>query len=388
MAGENELIQGCLGKQFMPDCIYPVCTVEIADSWKDMGEVCGGWERLEAVTGIEHPFVSLSWLECWIRSFSNFNKIHLVKAVNDKLLTAVVPLVQTRKNIKGINFQCLSFPANGHSPQCDVLVEPKDQLTLEAVSRTLREVVARTDLLVFPAVREGGNTMDVLRSLNSKRFLLHVEHSFEVPYFETGGGWHFFLEGKSKKFRRRLVESRQLAAERGTVSTEFYHTTPLPAAVIERLRDLDSKTWQHADGTGLFSTHQNSEFYTGLLGTRHQTFDVTLAFLRVDSADIAYEITVIRNSTAYFLKYGFDPAWSDCRPGVLVQAALSEYVSDRGCTRIELGPESSEEKRRWENNRFKSSNYWLINMGTPKGVALGLALTFRKWLKSSRCLKC
>lgn len=356
----------------------------IIRGWQQASILKEEWAALEGKANLEHPFMSFAWLDCWIKAFATEDSIQVITVRHKEELRAVLPLMKTKLKRLGISFKSLSCPANGHSARSGAVVAPDDTAAIEAICDGLKSLRDQFHICEIPAVAESSETVPVLQKLSSEGFHAYSEHEFTVPQFSLPEGWENYLLSKSKKFRKRLRESQSRAKKIGQPTFEVFGPKEISGTVLERLQTLEATTWQHQNGTGLFSTPDNQRFYSALSQEGHRNFNVYLAFLQIDGQDIAYEIAACRKNKAYFLKYGFNPEFANCRPGVLVQAELSRYVAERGVNQIDLGPEASDEKARWETHQLTCANWWLINENSLGGKCLKLALKARKLLKATK----
>jgi CelD/BcsL family acetyltransferase involved in cellulose biosynthesis len=243
---------------------------EIICGWNSARALHQEWDELEQRIGVDHPFLGFSWLDCWINAYGTPETVHVLTVRRAGELSAVLPLSVGKKQIGCFPLDSCAFPGNGHSPRGGLLAAPDDHSSLDFAGSALSELRSRFDLCLFPAVAESSATLGMLNSLSDKGFVLHQEHTFDVPCFSLPNGWSGYVESKSKKFRKRLRESRAQTEGFGSVKFEVFGPGGIGLEALERLREVDRKSWQHANGTGLFSISENAAFYE----TKHLTFDV------------------------------------------------------------------------------------------------------------------
>jgi len=174
----------------------------------------------------------------------------------------------------------------------------------------------------------------------------------------------------------------------GGLKYDIISSEAISENIIERLKLLEAKTWQHKSGSGLFSTLENERFYYKLLRSFGKEREITLCFQQIGDKDSAYELSTSYANTAFFLKYGYDSEFGNCHPGLLIQSYLSEYVSSLGFNEVDLLGEMSEEKERWQTHLREHRNYWIINKKAVRGEILFAELRVHNVLKRfTRMLK-
>jgi hypothetical protein len=220
------------------------------------------------------------------------------------------------------------------------------------------------------SIDEDSLTYHVLNNLELPHLSLHIENFFESPAFDLSKGWESYFASRSKNFRHRVRQGRNQAMRLDGLTYDVNSGETISKETIDRLKSLDFKTWQHQSGSGLFSTVENEKFYSSLLQSFTIKDKMIVCFPKIGGRDVAFELGILFNETAFFLKYGYDPEFSNCHPGLLVQAYLSEYVFTLGFKEIDLVGEITEEKARWQTHRRKHVNYWLINNRSIGGKIL------------------
>lgn len=359
-------------------------TYEVLEDWNRAALLREEWDELYALSGIGHPFATFEWLDCWIGAFCRPGVLRLLAVRDAGGIRAIFPAYKTTVVRRGIHLKALSSAGNGHFPRFGVLSREGD---LAAVSAALAYPFSpqweeKIDLLSLVNVWESSLTALALKGLDLTDTHEHVEHTFESPAYRVGEGWERYFASRSGNFRHRF---RQSLNHFGKLPDHRFEFVPLTgdASFVERLRAIDARTWQHENGSGLFSVPENAAFYEGICRKLPGSLDCYAGFLRAQGKDIAYELGFSQGRTAYLLKYGFDPEYSRCRPGVLVQHFLSEHLAGRGIEEIDLCGESTEEKAKWATHSRRHDNIWLLNKGSLLGRCATLGLSLLSWGKEA-----
>lgn len=362
--------------------------VEILKDWDEASKIKDQWDALNLRSGIPHPFTSCEWFDCWYHAYCKPGQVRIVLVRDGQGLRAILPGMVCRDTIKGVPLNIFTYAANGYSPRADIIATPGDTAAflsgIRAISTHLPEKI---HLIKLWMVQAASPTDEIINASELPYLSAYCEHSAESPGFDLSDGWDKFFQGRSKKFRFRFRQAENRAKRLGDLGFEVFTSPEDLSKILPRLKSLDAKTWQHQNGSGLFSTLENAAFYQGLLVKYSEKGEVVTAFLKIGEADAAYEIGVISRGKGFFLKYGYDPLFADCRPGVLVQSYLTQFAASRGVDEIDLGLEQSAEKAHWQTKAPEYRNYWLIGKNTLKGRGLLLGIAINERLKKVKGLK-
>lgn len=333
------------------------------------------WERLCAEAAADHPFMSWDWLDNWYAAFCRDEDARVIVVRDRASVRAIFPCLQETIRRKGLKLRAFSAAVNGHSPRFFVLARAGD---LAAVTAALRHPFdaadgGRIDLLSLPAIHDGSDTARAALRLCRDGIRLQVENAYDSPAYDVSRGWEVYFASRSRNFRQRYRQAQNRAQREGTLSLDYVEL-PGDDATVSRLEALDRTTWQHAQGSGLFSDPSCRAFYSGLARGAPRDYRNVIGFLRLGNQDIAYELGCLYRDRAFMLKYGFDPRWAHLRGGVLVQALLSEHLAKAGCAEIDLVGEATEEKAKWTTHHRRHQTLWLLNARSLTGAAAVLGL--------------
>jgi len=363
-------------------------TVDVLKDWNETINIKEQWNELNLQSKLTHPFSCYEFFDCWYHAYCKPGDARIILIRDGRNLRAIFPGIVSKVRIKGISINVFSCAANWYSPQTDILTSPDDKealfLNLEAISAQLPEKI---HLIKLWMVQKESLTDKIVKDSELPRLVFYCENQTECPGFDLSNGWDSYFQSRSKKFRFRFRQAEKRAKSQGLLRFEYFSTPNELQLIIPRLKSLDAKTWQHEKGSGLFSNTENETFYQGLLSKYSRVVKVIMAFLKIGELDVAYELGIISGTKAFFLKYGYDPTFSDCRPGVLVQSYLTQYVSSLGVQEIDLGMEQSEEKAHWQTKISEYNNYWLIRKNTLKGNGLLAGILLNKFLKKIKNIK-
>jgi len=355
---------------------------EVLRSWEGAANLRTEWNQLQEASGCEHPFTTYEWFDCWYSAYCKPEDVAIVLVKEGDTLRAILPGMLIYQIIKGIPFNVFSYAGNGHSPRCGIISKKEDTEANKASLVAIWDHLGvKINLVTLMSIDAGSPTQFILDNLELPHLFLHIEHSFESPAFDISRGWGNYLGSRSKKFRQRIRQGRNRAERLGRLTYNIIPNDSVSEQDIERLKIIDSKTWQHREGSGLFSTIENGKFYKELLKTFGKHGQMILCFLKIGDSDVAYEIATSFGSKAFFLKYGYDPEFNKCSPGLLIQSYLAEHFSSLGFHEVDLVGEMSEEKEHWPTHKREHKNYWIINKRSLRGRILSEEIRSYRLLK-------
>jgi len=363
-------------------------TVEILNNWEKAIPIRDEWNALCLQVGLPHPFSCYEYLDCWYRAYSRPEEARIILIREGGRLKAIFPGVIIKEKFKGIPVSSFSYAANWYSSRADLIVAPEDKETFLTVFKTIQSQLPETfHLIKLWMIQTGTPLAKMVNDSSFPHLFPYNANQIKSPGFDLSNGWESYFQSRSKKIRYRFRQAEKRANNLGSLAFDIFSTSEDLAASLPRLKSLDAKTWQYKNGSGLFSTLENETFNRGLLEDYSRAVKIVLAFVKIGDRDAAYEMGVIHERRAFFLKYGYDPEFSECRPGVLVQSYLARQVASWGVQDIDLGMLESEEKGHWQTKSPEFNNYWLIRKDTFRGRALVLGIRINNFLRKHKKLK-
>jgi CelD/BcsL family acetyltransferase involved in cellulose biosynthesis len=357
---------------------------EIITSWADTRQLRTIWDNLHDTCEENHPFTSYDWFDCWYPAYCEPGKERIIVVYDHSGVRAIFPGMLTSFSKAGIKLSCFSYAANGHSQRCGVLAGKNDTEAIQsALLAAFNELDERIDIVVLPFINADSPTYNLLEPNAFKNVFKYIEHSFESPAIKITDGWEEYFLSRPKGFKDNLRYSNNRAKKSGLVSYEMLTGSNINESTIDRVRLLDSKSWQYENGTGLFSTVNNSNFYTALLrktvlGEAKLVVNITT----LAGKDISYSLNIESEDTIYVLKTGYDADYSKISPGALNWLSFIKNAVQEGKSTIDMLGETDKYKQDWETYRMLHNNYWLVNINTVKGLYLITALSIRDHIRS------
>lgn len=298
-------------------------TVEVGEA---VDSLTSDWEALaDAVKA--PPFLRAGWFELWWRAFGT-GQTRLLTARRGGKLVGVLPLADDGRTITSM--------ANDHTPGFDLVAED-DEAALE-LSRALLDLRPRRVILEYLAA-EGPGLGSVREAAPAAGYRLVVRDWERPPFVGLEGDWESYEASLDGKLRRDLARRSRRLAEEGVVAIDIQDGAVKLDELLDEGFALEPSGWKTSRGTAIVSRPETRDFYTGLAHWAAQRGILRLSFLRLDQRPLAFQLGLEDSGVYYFVKGGYDPAYSRFAPMKLLVRSMIENAFANGFERFEfLGP--------------------------------------------------
>ena len=356
-------------------------SVAVLRDWEGAAGLREEWRELQRRSDTPSPFTTFDWFDAWYRAYCRPNDVRVILVRKDGRLHAILPGMAERRWLGGMHLTCFVYAGSCYTPRCGLIAAPGD---LDAGRRALLAVTELDETIhlgILPDVEAGSLTWRSLVGKLPEPCRVRSETQYQAPIYVMPEGWTGFLANHSKKFRSRLRQSMKRCEAKGLVSSAVFRSGRNLGEGIERLRQLEGRTWQGPSGWGVLRSACDDDFYRRLAKIDPSELRLEIELMQIDRQDVAFMLLACLGDEVFLLRTGFDLAYDDCRPGVVVRALVSERLAAEGMVTFDLGAHVYEEKRRWETGRRDYESFWLINRGTFRGRFLMLEVWLYDRLK-------
>jgi CelD/BcsL family acetyltransferase involved in cellulose biosynthesis len=199
------------------------------------------------------------------------------------------------------------------------------------------------DVVVVAGQRDGSLALQCLaRELDGAGRLLRGPTEQRVQA-DLRAGVDAWWQRRSSRFRQRLRHLRRQAEERGVTVVDCSALPPDEA--IDRVLDVEVRSWKGRDGTGLASPDL-ADFYRRLAWRLAPGDQLRLLFARLDGRDVAYVLGGVRGRTYRGLQLSQDVTVAELGLGHVLQLHQVEALAGSGIDTYDLGMDMPY-KRRW-----------------------------------------
>lgn len=172
---------------------------------------------------------------------------------------------------------------------------------------------------------------------------------------------------------RRLIRKRlRQASEVGPV--RFEALTPDAASVdaeLDRFIRIEAAGWKSRVGTAIAQDPRLDRFYRTYARAVARTGRLRMLFLTIGDATVAGRIAVVYGDRLWEIKIGYDEAWAQFAPGILLTHFTLQHACESGLRAHEYLGSAEGWQQRWpvETRSHDTVRFY------PRSMRGGLALT-------------
>lgn len=175
------------------------------------------------------------------------------------------------------------------------------------------------------------------------------------------GGAAGWLSRRTRKFRANLRSDRARARKDG-VACEFVERAADPAALYERLLQIESKSWKGREGTG-FLRGDMREFYRVLVKRLAAAGRLRAMVGTRRGEDVAFQFGGVLGDTYRGFQISFDDRFRNLGLGNVMQAEMIERLAEAGLATYDLGVDM-EYKSHWAEKGIETVSLFALNKPT------------------------
>jgi len=128
-----------------------------------------------------------------------------------------------------------------------------------------------------------------------------------------------FLQGVSKKRRKKLRQINRRLSERGTLTVNIYKDIADIPDLANRFMALEKLGWKGENKSALASSANGRAFFNEVVAATPADAELFFTELTLDQAPVAMSANFIINSDFFAFKVAFDPAYAKFSPGIYLE---------------------------------------------------------------------
>jgi CelD/BcsL family acetyltransferase involved in cellulose biosynthesis len=275
----------------------------IAREWDDLAD------RTNAV-----PWLRPGWIAAWWKAFGA-GRLKVLCVRRDGSLAGLVSLYRRAGG--------LHSTTNAHTPEFGLLAEDRE-VADELIHALLGGSRRRVSLSFLDSAKP--DVGQCRAAAASAGYRLVESTRARSPYLQMRGDWATFEKTLSRNLRQDVRRRRKKLDEIGRVSVEFCDGRDRLDELLDEGFRVEASGWKGVRGTAIISRPDTRRFYTEIAHWAAGRGWLQLMFLRLDGRPIAFQLDLACQSTVYFLKSGYDPAYRHFAPGKLAMYATVEHA--------------------------------------------------------------
>ena len=331
----------------------------------DLAALEADWPAAGAVSA--GPTASFGWSLAAASALAVEQTPRVLVACRDETHHAVAPLAAR----KGWSLGRLEVLGLAH------LNEPADFVYAdhESLAALVKNVVRLNRPLLLSRVPADSPTIERLRRACRGRAAVVVRPQASCPYIRLDESWaapeNHLSSRRRSDYRRALRRAEKL----GSVRAEVLAPAPSEVdALLDVAFAIEARSWKGANGTALACDPLRGGHLREFARWASQAGTLRIALLHIGDQPAAMQIATEEAGRLWLLKIGFDPAFADCSPGILLLAETLRYAAGRKLASYEFLGTDEAWIRVWTDLRRECVSVRVYPFG-PRGAAVFLADT-------------
>jgi CelD/BcsL family acetyltransferase involved in cellulose biosynthesis len=301
------------------------------DDLDSLGGLEPAWRRLAVRRG--NAFLTPEWFRCWFEHYGA-DATPFVAGLRKPAdeLAGLLPLALPRSGHPRV---CRIGGANLGDHFYPLSVPGRESEVAAAVGEALGSAPLPWTMLAFDHVELEGSWLEALAEATGRKLRARERTSAPLPYIDLSRhrDWDEYLSSRSSNLRQQVRRFGRRAAKQHSV----------------RLRRTETVAEAHEDIAAFFELHDRrfsgeSSLRSDRARAFHEDFAVAAAergwlrlwFLELDGRAAAAWYGWRLGDRYAFFNSGFDPHFSDARPGLVLQAAVIESALEEGAAEYDF----------------------------------------------------
>jgi CelD/BcsL family acetyltransferase involved in cellulose biosynthesis len=303
--------------------------VRVVDSGNEFASLAGEWEKLQSDADPTSVFAGFEWMYLWWKTYGKGKPLRLLVARENNRIVGLLPLyIDTLKMLK-FPVRCLRLIGTGGDTFPDYLGPVLAKGREKEVSRALAKAVLQLrgwDVLLLhdmnPALAFVSEMTEAAKTAYMQPL---IGRSERIAFMELLPSWDAWLGAmhRDKRYRIKNIRKKINAAH----PTKFFvwKDEKTLDQGIDRLIWLHNKRWEQAGQQHAFSTNDYRDFHRALMHALLKRDQLRLYCLELSGQIVAMYYFYKFRDAVYLMQSGFDPDFSDVKPG---QALLGYIVEN------------------------------------------------------------
>lgn len=380
------LATGQLGSEPLVDIglARPRLTTRVFTGKQGLGALAPDWTRLLAEIDRPRFYQLPAWWQAYLEALEpNERSLHFLGIYSDAGLVGVFPLKRSVTHILGVPFRRLHVPQHSNMPFCDFVyarTERNRGLAHLVLAQLRAHPQLGADFLFLPRTLEGSVALHAAGGHRGWRCLVEPRRAWNYLPCDSVQA---VQERLSPKFKRNLRNRMKRLSRHDDVRFSSVQVAGPPMqAAFEHFLDVEASGWKGASGAQT-AIKLNADL-RGLYGALVEHFSALGAceinLLHIGGRCIAGQLCLVVDDTCYLLVLGYDEAYANLSPGVLLtHSMIMRHAASERVRFIDLFGDA-DWHRDWEPLRQEFSRCYFFDE-TLRGRAAYLLMLMRRRLR-------
>jgi CelD/BcsL family acetyltransferase involved in cellulose biosynthesis/peptidoglycan/xylan/chitin deacetylase (PgdA/CDA1 family) len=319
-------------------------------SWDELRHLRGDWNVLLQSSASDTVFLSWQWTEAWWKNYGGQRNLFVLVATEGNHIAGIAPLFIDTVHRYGRQWRRLRLIGDGShdSDYLDMFVAKGcEREAMIAFGEFLKAKSGLWDWIELNGPAQTSPTVKAISEYARETRWRCESNLVPCATLPLARSWEQYLSGLAPRFRTKLRSAL-------AILTNYIHSEPQPCCFPEQidewlpvLFDLHGRRWATRGKPGVFGTSVRRRFYSDL--SRAAQKEGWLAFYRLNWAErpLAMQYGLVYRNRFHLLQEGYDPDFSDLRPGVALRAWLMCHWIESSLEEYDFLAGASDYKFEW-----------------------------------------
>ena len=328
-----------------------------------LGEIAVPWAALAARE--PWPFAGPAWFGAWWSAFGREGALETCALWDGDELAGLLPAWRDGRRLRAM--------VNELTPEFRPLA--RDEVALDALmgaaTRAADAELVLGDMEVGPALERAA------AQCRRAGRALWLEHGRRSPFVDTRGEFEDWRRATKPRWRANLDRLRR----------KMHREHDVELVVVEPPRDLqadlarglavEASGWKSETGTAIAADPATRAFFEEVAACFHAAGSLRFSWLELDGQMAAFDYALLHGNRLWLHKTGFDPAWRNVAPALVLHLSVIERCFEVGLDALELLGEEDEWKRKFQTGVREHRTLH----AAPRASPLALRWAARRGLK-------
>lgn len=301
--------------------------------WSEVQALAGRWNTLLASSASDTVFLTWEWCEAWWKNYGGGRELSVWAVWDQEELIAIAPFFVDVVRRWGSRWQALRLIGDGSndSDYLDCMIRRgREKEVTAALVRVLAANQEDWDWLEFHGTPAASPCLAaVLECAREQDWRFSCE-PIPCATLPLPRRWEEYLKSLQPRFRSKVRSGLHLMQERFRSVPRACNTPEEIESWLPVLFDLHARRWQTREQSGVFTGAAKRSFYRDLsVAALPRGW---LAFHRLEWGErpLALQYGLMYNNRFHLLQEGYEPAFAQLRPGLVLRAFLLRTWMEQG----------------------------------------------------------
>lgn len=302
--------------------------VILHESWEDVRQLSGSWNRLLAESASNTIFLTWEWTEAWWKNYGAGQQLFVLSAWAGDSLEGLAPFYVDSLSRWGAKWACLKLIGDGSrdSDYLDWIVRRDHENDVTAAFvQFLASRRNRWDWLEFHGTPASSPSLVALMNLAREESWRFSSESIPCATLPLPREWNHYLRSLKPRYRTKVRSTLNYFEEKIGATPDQCSDEVAVEQWLPILFDLHTRRWRSKNEPGVFHDVAKQNFYRDV--SRAALRQGWLAFHRLDWGErpLAMQYGFVYDNRFFLLQEGYDPEFAALRPGMALRGWLMRY---------------------------------------------------------------